>query len=94
MTADLRKQPALRRRVNLKRLRALCIIIRRVVDPRANRVRSHQPRIAGLQQIGDRFNVRHSRIEPQVLVVWVKDDGHSVVDGGCHGIRRRGKNRT
>jgi hypothetical protein len=51
-----------------------------VIDPRTNGIAPHQPRIVGLQQFGRRNHVPHSRIEPQVIAIWIKNDGHSVVD--------------
>ena len=50
---------------------------------------SHQPSIVGLQQIGRHSHIPHAGIEPQVVAIWIKDDGHSVMD--CCGQRIRGR---
>ena len=53
-----------------------------MIDPRAYRIAPHRPRIVGFQQFGRRSYIRHSRIKPQLVVVWIKYDWHPVVDGG------------
>jgi hypothetical protein len=63
------------------------VIVRGVVDPCAHRVRSHQPRIVGLQHLGHCTNITESRIEPQVVVISRETDWHSVVNHGCHSVR-------
>jgi hypothetical protein len=40
----------------------------------------HQPSIVRLQQIGRRAHITHPRIEPEVVVVGLKDHWHSVMD--------------
>ena len=42
---------------------------------------AHQPGIARLQQFGRCTHILHSRIKPQVVAVWIKNDWHAVVDG-------------
>jgi hypothetical protein len=61
------------------RLRALFVIIRYPVDPRAHWITAH---LAGvrLQQFSDRHYVLHSGIEPQIIAIGIEDDGHPVVD--------------
>jgi hypothetical protein len=69
-----------------------------VIDPRADRKASHQPRIVGLQHLCHHSHVRKPRIEPQVVVIGIgqinQDFRHSVVDGSGYSVRRRGKNRA
>jgi hypothetical protein len=66
---------------NLHPLRTLHIIIPHMIDPRAYRVAPHEAGVVRLQKFGDRCNVLHSRIEPQVIAVWIENDWHPVVDG-------------
>jgi len=63
---------------------AFFVVVSHVVDPRAYGIAAHQPGVAGLQQIGRRARVPHPRIEPQVVGVRIKNDGHPVVDGRGH----------
>src|SRR5260370_13131258 len=65
----------------LNRSRTLVVIVLHMIDPRAHWIRAHQPRIERLQQIGHLTDIPHSRIEPNVVTVGIKDDWHSVVDG-------------
>jgi hypothetical protein len=65
-----------------------------VVDPSAHGIAPHQPSIEGLQQFRHLNHILHSRIEPQIVAVRIKDDRHSVVDSSGHGIWRRGQNRA
>jgi hypothetical protein len=89
-----RKQQALWGHFALNRLRTLGIIVRRLIDPRTDRVRSHQPRIVGSQHLGHRSDIRKARIKPQIVIVWIEDNRHSVVDGSGYGVRRCGQNRA
>ena len=61
--------------------RALLIIIRHGIDPHADWIAPHQANIVGLQQIGRRTYIAHPRIEPEVVIVRIKNDWHAVVDG-------------
>ena len=74
--------------------RALPVVVHHVIDPRADGVAPHEPIIIGLQQFGGCTHVRHPRIEPQVVVVGIKNDWHSVVDRGGHRVRGRGQDRA
>jgi hypothetical protein len=65
----------------LHRSRTFLVVIIDVIDPSAHGVAPHEPRIAELQQVGRHSYVIHPRIKPQVVVVWIKNDGHAVVDG-------------
>jgi hypothetical protein len=79
-TAPLRKEPIL----NLcesYRCGTFLVIVRHMVNPSAHGIAPHQPSIAGLQQFGRCSYIRHSRIKPSVVAVWIEDDGHAVVDG-------------
>jgi len=60
---------------------AFFVIVNHVVDPSAHGIAPHQPGIAGFQQFGRRTHAGHSRIEPQVVTIWIKNDWHAVVDG-------------
>lgn len=51
-----------------------------MVDPIAHRAASHPPSIERLQVFGRCNHILHSRIEPQIVSVWIKDDWHSVVN--------------
>jgi hypothetical protein len=57
------------------------VVVSHGIDPRAHGIAPHEPSIVGLEQFGRRSRVPHPRIEPQVVAVWVEDDGHAVVDG-------------
>jgi hypothetical protein len=61
--------------------RAFLVVVPHMINPTAHGKAPHQPGIAGLQQVGRRIHIPHSRIEPKVVVVWIKNDWHSVVDG-------------
>jgi hypothetical protein len=52
-----------------------------MIDATAHGVAPHQPGIEWLQEFGDRCDVLHSGVEPQIIAVSIKDDGHPVVDG-------------
>jgi hypothetical protein len=73
---------------------AFLVVVSHGIDPRAHGIAPHQPSIIGLQQFGRRSRVPHPRIEPQVVAVWVEDDGHAVVDGRGHSIWGRGQDRA
>ena len=65
-----------------------------MVDPRADGVTAHQPRIVWFQNFGQGGRIRESRIEPQVVLVLIENDWHSVVDGRRDGVGRRGQDRA
>ena len=48
----------------------------------------HHSSVVGLQQFRRRTHIPHSRIEPQVVAVWIEDDWHRGVytgqGGFCH----------
>jgi hypothetical protein len=69
--------------------RALRVVISDIVDTSADRVTPHLPSIVWLQHLRYRFDIGHPRIEPQVVVVWIKDDWHPVMDGRSDRIRCR-----
>lgn len=52
---------------DLNRSRALLVIIRYMVDPRAHRVTAHEASVERLQQFGDRRHVLHTGVEPQII---------------------------
>jgi hypothetical protein len=60
--------------------RASLVVVRDLIDPTAHGIAPHQPSFAGLQQFGRRSYIRHPRIEPEVVVMWTKDDWHAVMD--------------
>src|ERR1700689_2613643 len=71
----LREQPTLSFR-KLHGRGARFVVVHHGIDPRANGIASHEPGIIGLQQIGDRrSHILHSRIEPQVVGIWIENDG-------------------
>jgi hypothetical protein len=74
--------------------RALCIVIRDVVDASADRVAPHLSSIVGLQHLRYRLDIGHPRIEPQIITVWIKDNGHTVVDGRGDCVRCCCQDRT
>ena len=76
------------------RRRTLCVVIRNGVDPIAHRVAPHHPGVIRLQHVGHCSHVVHSRIEPQIITVWVKDDRHSIMDGCGHRVRCRCQDRA
>jgi hypothetical protein len=90
--------PRLEQRVlghsKLHGFRAFCVVIRHMVDPRAHGIAPHQPSIVGLQHLGRRTHIPHTRIKPQIVAVWIKDNGHAVVDCGCNGVWGRRQNRA
>ena len=59
---------------------ALLVVVRDVIDPRAHGIATHQPGVAGPQQLGRRAHILHTRIEPQIVAVWIKDHWHAVVN--------------
>ena len=74
--------------------RAFLVVVRYVIDSRAKRTASHQAGVVGLQQFGDCCNVPHSRIEPKIVAIRVKDHWHSVANSRGHCIRDCGQNRA
>ena len=69
--------------------RAFFVIVNGAIDPSAYGIASHQPSIVGPQQFRYLCRVLHSRIEPKIVAVWIKDDWHSVVNRRCNSIRTR-----
>jgi hypothetical protein len=61
--------------------RARFVVIRDIVDTSAYRVAPHQSGIERLQHFRYYLDIGHARIKPQVVVVWIENDGHTVVDG-------------
>jgi hypothetical protein len=57
------------------------LVVGDVIDASAYGITSHQPSIVGLQQLGRRSHVPHSRIEPYFVAVWINNDWHAVVNG-------------
>ncbi len=74
--------------------RAFLIIVNDRIYPTAHRITSHQPSIAGPQQVGHRGHIPQARIEPEIVAVFINDDWHSVVNRGCNAIRSRRQNRA
>src|ERR1022692_3080184 len=54
---------------------AFFVVVSHVVDPRAYGIAPHSPGIVRSQQFGRRTHILHSRIEPQVAAIWIKNDG-------------------
>jgi hypothetical protein len=52
-----------------------------VIDPRAHRIALHKPGIIGPQQIGRRSHIRHARIKPNILGIWIEANGRLVMEG-------------
>jgi hypothetical protein len=52
-----------------------------MVDSGAYGITAHEPGIEGLQEFGYLAYVTHRRIEPNIVVISIKDDWHPVVDG-------------
>jgi hypothetical protein len=73
---------------------AFLIIVSHVIDSSAYGIATHQPSIVWIQQFGRRSYIPHPRIEPQVITVWIENDGHTVVDGRGDCIRCRCQDRT
>jgi hypothetical protein len=82
------------RSVDLDGRRTLCVIVCNGVDPTAHRVGPHHLGVIRLQHIGHHPHVVHSRIEPQIVTVWIKDHRHSIMDGGSHRVRCRRQDRA
>jgi hypothetical protein len=60
------------------------------VDPGADGKTTHAPGSIRLQQIRYRTDIEHPRIKPEIIVGWVEDDGHTVVDSGGEGVLCQG----
>jgi hypothetical protein len=60
---------------------AFFVVVRHAIDPSAYGIAPHQPSIVVLQSFRRRTHILHSRIEPQVVAIWIEDDWHAVVDG-------------
>ena len=76
----LQEQPILNL-LQFHRRGAFVVVVPRAIDPRADGIAPHQPGIVGLQHFGRRSRILHTRIEPEVVGVWIKDDWHTVMDG-------------
>jgi len=63
------------------RARTVFVIVCRAVNPRAYRIAAHESGVERFQQFGRGGCVPHSRIEPKIIVTWIKDDRHTVVNG-------------
>ena len=79
---------------DLRGRRTLCVIIRNGIDPTADGIAPHHPGVIWLEHVGHCSHVVHSRIEPQIITVWIEDDRHSIMDGRGHSIRSRGQDRA
>jgi hypothetical protein len=66
---------------------ALLVIIDDTIDATANGVAPHQPRFERLHQFGDRLDVLHSGVEPQIVRIWMENYWHPVVNSRGHGVR-------
>ncbi len=53
---------------------ALFVIMSHVINSVAYGIAPHHPSIEGPQQFGYRKQVLHTRIEPEIVAVWIKDD--------------------
>jgi hypothetical protein len=62
--------------------RGALVVVHHMIDPRAHGIAPHEPSIEGLQQFGRRSQIRHPRIKPNVVGVWIENHWHPVVDGG------------
>ena len=60
---------------------AFLVVIGHVIDPSAYGIAPHQLGIIGLQHVGHRTRIVHSRIEPQVVAIRIENDRHAVMDG-------------
>jgi hypothetical protein len=60
---------------------AFLVVISHVIDPSAYGIATHQLSIVWLQQFGRRSDIPHSRIEPNIVAVGIKNDWHAVVNG-------------
>jgi hypothetical protein len=71
---------------NHNRHGAFRVVILHLIDPTADGIITHQPGVERFQQIREQCNLCHSRIEPQIVVIWLENYGHSVVGLRCHRI--------
>jgi hypothetical protein len=65
---------------DLNAVRTVLVIVRHVVDLRADWVTAHESSIEGLQQFGDHFHAGRAGVEPQFIALAVEDHRRSVVD--------------
>ena len=66
----------------------LRLVIRRAIHSRTHRVGNHLVDRVGRQEGLDGFHNVRGGIEPLALGAWWQDEGHPVVNGLEHGIRR------
>jgi hypothetical protein len=74
-------EKSLLRLVKFHRSRTVLVVVSNVIDPSAYGIATHQPSFEALQQFGRHTQILHTRIEPQVVAVGIKNDGHAVVNG-------------
>lgn len=74
--------------------RAFRVVVSDLIDPCAYRIAPHQPSIVRFQKFRHNAHIFHSGIEPQVVSVWIEDDGHSIMYRRSHRIRVRSQDRT
>ena len=58
---------------------AFRVVVRHVIDPSAYGITSHRPSVVGLNISAAAVTFPHSPIEPKVVAIWIKNDGHAVV---------------
>jgi len=65
-----------------------------LVDASAHEIRTYDRSTAGFQALGNYIHILHSRIEPQIVRIVIKDDWHTTVDDRGHRVWRRCQNRA
>ena len=75
----LRKQWVLN--LERDRCRTFFFIVSHMIDANANWIAPHELCPIRLQQFGRRTRIQHSRIEPQIVAIRIKNDWHAVMDG-------------
>ena len=60
---------------------AILVVISHMIDSSAYWIAPHELCIVRLQQFGRRTRIPHSRIEPQVVAIRIKNDWHAVMYG-------------
>src|SRR5271169_1668018 len=77
--SPLREEPILSLD-DLHRSRALLVIIRHMIDTTAHWIVAHEAGAVGLHEFRDDLHVSHSRIEPEIVTICMKDHRHPVVN--------------
>ena len=74
--------------------RTFFVIVGRVVDSIAYGMAAHELSVVWLQYVGYRVCIPHAWIKPQIVIVPIKYDWHSVVNGTGHSVGSCRQNRT